>query len=87
MTASMPARLSTLTDGISVGRDPSHRATTGTCDVAQVLDDARLVAHVAQQDDGVAVARLEDGPQRDRLVGAGVGGAQDHVVAAPASLV
>ena len=50
--------------------------------VAQVLEQAWLVLHVAEQDDGVAVAGLEDVGERDGFVGTAVGVTQDHVVAA-----
>ena len=48
----------------------------------QVREESRLVLHVAEQDDRVAVAGLEDGRQRERLVGPALGVAEDHVVAA-----
>ena len=54
--------------------------------VVEVLDELQLVAHVAQQQDRVAVAGLEDAPQGERLVRPTVRMAQDHVVAAPRSL-
>ena len=54
--------------------------------VLEVLDERRPVAQVAEQHDRIAVARLEDAPQRDRLVGAAVGMAEHDVVVAPAGL-
>ncbi len=54
--------------------------------VAQVVEQARLVAHVTEQQDRVALARLEHGCQGVGLGGLRVGVAQDDVVAEPAGL-
>ena len=48
----------------------------------EVVEQTRLVAHVAEQDDRVAVACLQHGVELDRLVGLAVGAAQHDVVAA-----
>ncbi len=50
--------------------------------MAKVVEQARLVLHVAEHDDRVGMPRLEDGRQRDPLVDATVRVAQDDVVAA-----
>ena len=47
----------------------------------QVVEQARLVLHVAEQHDGVGVAGLEDRGQRDALVEPALGVAEDDVVA------
>ena len=49
---------------------------------AQVLDEPPLAAEVAEQHDRVALARLEDGGQRERLVGLGPGVPEDDRVVA-----
>ena len=54
--------------------------------VLEVLDELGSVAQVAQEEDRVAVARLQDAPQRHGFVRALVGVAQDDVVAAPIGL-
>ena len=82
----MPRRLSTFTVGMPVAREPCQIATTGHARVLEVLDERRPVAQVAEQHDRVAVARLEDAPQRDGLVRAAVGVAEHDVVVAPARL-
>ena len=56
-------------------------ATTGTGRTAQVVEQARLVLHVAEQDDRVRVARLEDRREGDALVEPALGVAQHDVVA------
>ena len=50
--------------------------------VPQVLEQARLVLHVAEHDDRVAVPGLDDRRQRDGLLEAAVRVAEDDVVAA-----
>ena len=50
--------------------------------IAEVVEQPWLVLHVAEHDDRVAVAGLEDGRQGERLVDAAVGVAEDDVVAA-----
>ena len=47
---------------------------------AELFDESRLVAHVAQHEDGVDVACLEDRAQQDRLVRTAVGVAEHDVV-------
>ena len=69
------------------GRDAGERGALPQGDdrhvrCGEVVEEARLVAHVAEQHDAVAVAGLEDGAQRDRLVGLAVGAAEHHVVVA-----
>jgi hypothetical protein len=54
--------------------------------VAQVVEQARLVAHVTQQQDRVALARLEHGRQGVGFGGLRVRVAQDDVVAERAGL-
>ena len=82
MAKAMPARLSTLTvstpgEGVALPQgDDGHRRR------GEVVEQAGLVAHVAEQDDGVAVAGLEHGVQLDRLVGEAVGAAEHDVVVA-----
>ena len=49
--------------------------------IGEVRDQPRLVLEVAEQDDRVAVARLEDRGQGEGLVGAAAGVAEDEVVA------
>jgi hypothetical protein len=66
--------LSTSIVGTPSALEPCHRATTGT-------EQTRLVLDVAEQDDGVAMPRLEDGRQGERLVRAAVRVAKHHVVA------
>lgn len=51
--------------------------------VGEVGQQPGLVLHVAQQDDGVAMSRLEDGRQRQRLVGPAAGVAEHEVIALP----
>ena len=80
--ATTPASLSTSTVGTSSGLEPCQSATTGMIGVAQVGEQLRLALHVAEDHDRVAVPRLEHGGERVRLVGAAVGVAEDHVVAA-----
>ncbi len=58
----------------------------GDARAVQVLDQPGLVTHVAQQDDGVAMARLQHAPEGDGLLGMAMGVAQDDVVAALAGL-
>ena len=58
------------------GRDDRHRR------LAEVLEQTRLVLHVAEHHDGVGVAGLEDRRQRDPLVHPAMGVADDDVVAA-----
>ena len=77
----MPARSSGSAVGNSSGLEPCHIATTGHGRAAQVVEQPRLVLHVAEQDDGVGVARLEDRRQGDALVEAALGVAEDDVVA------
>ena len=48
----------------------------------EVVEEARLIANVAEQHDAVAVAGLEDGAERDRLVGPAVGAPEHDVVVA-----
>ena len=50
--------------------------------VAKVGEEARLIPHVAEQDDAVALARLEDGGQLEGLGRPGVREAEHDVVAA-----
>ena len=50
--------------------------------IAQVGQEARLITHVAEQDDAVALACFEDGRQLERLGRPSVGEAEDDVVAA-----
>ncbi len=78
----MPARSSTSTVGNSSGLVPCQVATTGTDEFAQVVEQARLVLHVAEHDDGIGVTRLEDGGQGDPLVDAAVRMPEHDVVAA-----
>ena len=78
----MPARSSTSTVGNSSGLVPCQVATTGHRRIAQVVEQARLVLHVAEHHDGVGVAGLEDGGQGDPLVHPAVRVAEDDVVAA-----
>ena len=47
----------------------------------EALDERGLVAEVAEQQDGVAVARLEHPPELERLVGRALGVAEHDVVA------
>ena len=82
MAKTMPARLSTLTVSTPGRALPCHRATTGTVAADEVVEQPRLVAHVAEQDDGVAMPGLEHGVQLDRLVGEPVGAAEHDVVVA-----
>ncbi len=56
-----------------------HRRDAGG---GEVVEQAGLVAHVAEQDDRVAVPGLEHGVQLDRLVGRAVGAAEHDVVVA-----
>ena len=58
------------------GRDDRHRR------IAQVIEEPRLVLHVAEHHDGVRVTGLEDGREGDPLVDAAVRVADDDVVAA-----
>ena len=50
--------------------------------IAQVLEEAGLVLHVAEHHDGIGVARLEDGGQGDPLVHPAMRVAEHDVVAA-----
>ena len=50
--------------------------------VAQVVEQARLIGHVAEQHDRIAVARLEHRGQRERLFKPAVGVAEHDVVPA-----
>ena len=52
----------------------------------QVLDQEWLVAHVTENDDRVAVARLEHAAQGDRLLGPAVCVSENHVIASLARL-
>ena len=67
-------------------RDIKRARALPECDhrndqILQVFEQPRLVLHVAQQDDRVAMAGLEDHGQRDRLVGASMGVTEHDVVA------
>ena len=85
-TASMPARLLTVTVGMPAARDPCHSATTGMRASWRSSMSCSWSRMSPKMQDRVAVARLEDAPQRERLVRPAVGMAQDHVVAAPPGL-
>ena len=78
----VPRRLSTWTPGMRSSLVPCHIVDDRDVGVAQVGEEARLVAHVAEQEDPVALARLEDRRQLERLGRPGVGEAEDDVVAA-----
>ena len=54
--------------------------------VLQVLDEIGPVAQVAQEEEGVTVARLQDGPQGFGLVGAAMSVTEYDVVATPVGL-
>ena len=78
----IPARSST-----SIGRELERaRPLPGGDDrdrrIAQVVEQARLVLHVAEHHDGIGVARLEDGGEGDPLVHPAMRMAEDDVVAA-----
>ena len=67
-------------------RDTGHRSLPPQPDdrdvgVSQVLHEARLIAGVSEQEDGVTMACLEDGAQGNSLVRATVGVTQYDVVA------
>ena len=79
----MPARLSTLTVGMPLPGPECHDRDAGAL---EVLDEFGSVAQVAQEKDRIAVAGLQDAPQRHGFVRALVGVAQDDVVAAPIGL-
>ena len=67
-------------------RDIKRARALPECDhrddrILQVFEQPRLVLHVAQQDDRVAMTGLEDHGQRDRFVGASMGVTEHDVVA------
>ena len=79
--AAMPALSSTSIVGNSSGLSPARGRRPGPSQSREVGEQPWLVLHVAEHDDRVAVAGLEDGRQRERLVDAAVGVAEDDVVA------
>ena len=78
----VPRWLSTWTPGIRSRRVPCHMATTGIWRVTEVGEQAWLSPHVAEQDDAIALACLEDGGQLEGLGRPGMREAEHDVVAA-----